>query len=141
MNNVREKVIELLKMPQLSSLATITLDGKPWTRYVMVQSDSDFLLRSAIRLESRKVAQIKKNPEVHINFGINDPTDLAKPYVQLQGTATITDNQDQKSAYWTDMLSAIFTGPEDPAYGIMMITPYRVEFMNPGEMTPEVWEK
>ncbi len=29
MSDVKRKVIDLLKTPQLSSLATVTLDGKP----------------------------------------------------------------------------------------------------------------
>ena len=39
------------------------------------------------------------------------------------------------------MLSAVFTGPDDPHYSIMIIEPYRVEFNKPGDMVPEVWEK
>ena len=41
MYDIRQKVIDLLKTPQLSNLATITLDGKPWTRYVMIKSDNE----------------------------------------------------------------------------------------------------
>jgi len=141
MSEIKEKVIEMLKTPQLASMATITLDEKPWTRYIMIQSDDDFNIRSAVCLKSRKVEQIKRNPEVHLTFGINDPHDLSKPYVQIQGIARITTDQNEKDKYWFDMLSAVFTGPDDPDYSIMIIEPYRVEFNKPGVMVPEVWEK
>lgn len=141
MSEVRQNVIEMLRTPQLSNMATITLDSKPWTRYIMIQSDNDFNLRSAVCLQSRKIEQIKKNPEVHLTFGVNDPTDLSKPYVQIQGTAKVTSDQEEKNSYWFDMLSAVFSGPDDPNYSIMIIEPYRVEFNKPGVMTPEVWEK
>ena len=142
MSDVKQKVIEMLRIPQLSSLATITLDGLPWTRYVMVQADDDFKLRSAVSLDSRKVKQIEKNPEVHITFGINDPqNDLTKPYVQIQGRAKIVTDQSEKDAYWFDMLSMVFNGPDDPNYSVMIVEPYRVEYNNPGEMTPDVWEQ
>lgn len=141
MSEIKQKVIDMLKTPQLSNMATITLDGKPWTRYIMIQSDDSFNLRSAVCLNSRKIKQIEKNPEVHISFGINDPQDLSKPYVQIQGTATITTNQQEKNNYWFEMLSAIFTGPEDPNYAILIMEPYRVEFNKPGSMIPEIWEK
>ncbi|MCP4650189.1 MAG: pyridoxamine 5'-phosphate oxidase family protein [PVC group bacterium] len=141
MSEIKQKVIEMLQLPQLSSMATITLDGKPWTRYIMIQSDNDFNIRSAVCLDSRKIKQIEKNPEVHLTFGINDPQDLNKPYIQIQGTAKITTDQQEKNNYWFEMLSAIFKGPEDPSYAIMIIEPYRVEFNNPGTMIPEVWEK
>jgi general stress protein 26 len=141
MSDIKQKVINMLKTPQLSNLATITLDGKPWTRYVMIQSDDSFNLRAAVCLESRKVMQIEKNPEVHITFGINNPQDLSKPYVQIQGTAHITTDQQEKNNYWYDMLSMVFSGTEDPKYAIMIIEPYRIEFNNPGSMIPEIWVK
>lgn len=141
MITIRHKVIELLKQPQLASCATITLDGKPWTRYIMINSDENFNIRSAVCLNSRKVKQIEKNPEVHLVFGINDPKDLGKPYIQIQGIAKIVTDQEEKSNYWFDMLKGIFSGPADPTYAIMIIEPYRVEFNNPDSMTPEIWVK
>ena len=140
-SEIKQKIIELLKFPQLSNLATITLDGKPWTRYVMISSDSEFNLRSAVSINSRKIKQIENTPEVHIAFGINDPKDLSKPYVQIQGKAKITTDQKEKNDYWFDMLSAVFSGPEDPNYSVLVIEPYRAEFNNPGSMIPEIWEK
>lgn len=141
MSDIKQKVIDMLRKPQLSNLATITLDGKPWTRYVMIKSDDSFNLRVAVCLESRKVKQIEKNPEVHITFGINDPQDLGKPYVQIQGTATITNDKQEKNNYWYEMLSIVFSDPDDPKYAVMIIEPYRVELNNPGSMVPDVWEK
>ncbi len=142
MTDIKKKVIEMLRIPQLSSLATITLDGLPWTRYVMIQADDDFNIRSAVCLDSRKVEQVGKNPEVHITFGINDPQkDMGRPYVQIQGRARIVNDQLEKNAYWFEMLSMVFKGPEDPNYAVMIVEPYRVEFNNPGEMVPEIWEK
>lgn len=141
MSEIRRQVIEMLKVPQLSSVATITLDGKPWTRYMMIQADENFNIRSAVCLKSRKIKQIEKNPEVHVTFGINDPQDLSKPYVQIQGRARISTDQEEKNNYWFAMLAAVFTGPDDPDYSIMIIEPYRVEFNKPGAMLPEIWEK
>jgi len=108
---------------------------------VMINSDNDFNLRSAVCLDSRKIKQIEKNPQVHLTFGINDPADMNKPYVQIQGTASVTTDQKEKDDYWMDMLSMVFKGPDDPKYAIMIVEPYRVEFNNPGSMVPEVWEK
>ena len=141
MSEIRQRVIEMLKVPQLCNLATITLDGKPWTRYIMVQADDAFNLRSAVCLKSRKIKQIEANPEVHVTFGINDPQDLNHPYVQIQGRAKITTDQEEKTNYWFDMLSAVFSGPDDPTYAVMIIEPYRIEFNKPGVMVPEIWER
>jgi general stress protein 26 len=139
--DIRQEVIDLLRQPQLGSLATITLDGKPWTRYVMIHSDADFNVRSAIGVSSRKVKQIEANPEVHLTFGITDPRDLNRPYVQLQGLGRVTTDPAEREACWFDMLSAVFKGRDDPNYAVLVVEPYRAELIRPGTMTPEVWEK
>ncbi len=141
MADIRQTVIDMLKTPQLSNMASISLDGKPWTRYIMIQSDEDFTIRASVSLQTRKIKQIESNPEVHLCFGVNDPQDMTKPYVQIQGKAKFTSDQQEKNKLWTDMLEKIFSGPQDPNYAIIIIEPYRVEFMNPGAMIPEVWEK
>ena len=141
MSNVKDQVIQMLQTPQLANLATITLDGKPWTRYVMIAADDQFRIRSAVRIDTRKVEQIEANPEVHLTFGINNPADLGHPYVQIQGRAHFTTDPEEKRAYWFDMLAYVFSGPDDPAYSVMVVEPYRVEFNAPGAMAPDVWEQ
>ncbi len=138
--DLRNTIIEMLRIPQLGNMATITLDGKPWTRYVMLKSGNDLTIRSAIALNSRKVEQVEKNPEVHLTFGINNPlTDMSKPYVQIQGKARISTDAQDKLLYWFEMLEMVFDGPEDPNYAVMIIEPYYIEYMNPGSIKPEIW--
>ena len=40
---------------------------------------------------------IALNIIIHLTFGINDPADLNKPYVQIQGKAVITTDQNEKN--------------------------------------------
>jgi general stress protein 26 len=61
MSELRDKIAEGLGTLQLANLSTITEDGKPWTRYVMISGDEKFTLRCATFLQARKVAQIEKN--------------------------------------------------------------------------------
>ena len=39
MSDFKGKILEKMKAPTLASFATITEDGKPWTRYVVVKAD------------------------------------------------------------------------------------------------------
>ena len=140
--DIKQTVTDMLKIPQLASVATITLDFKPWTRYMMINSDENFIIRTTSFVNSRKVKQIEKNPEVHLTFGVNDPmTEMGKPYVQIQGIAKISTDPEEKNKQWNDMLAKYFSGPEDPNYVVMIVEPYRVEYTSSGEKTPEVWEK
>jgi general stress protein 26 len=66
--------------PQFASLATITEDGLPWTRYVMIVGDNDLTLRCATLVTARKVDQVERNPEVHLSCGIMNPMDMKPCY-------------------------------------------------------------
>ena len=137
---LKTRIQEVLAQPQLSVLATMTADGKPWCRYVMTVADADMNLRCASFVGARKVQQIEANPEVHVTRGIANPAEM-KPYVQIQGRARFTTDHDERHGFWSGMLAAIFSGPDDPNYGVVVIEPYRIEYCTLGSHEPEVWER
>jgi general stress protein 26 len=139
MSDLKERILTILQRPQLAGLATITPDGKPWVRYVMVAASEDLTVRCATFVSARKVKQIEKNPEVHLTCGITDPQAMA-PYLQIQGRAVLTTSKEARHGFWSDMLAPIFSGPDDPNYGILEIRPYYIEYWSPGVHQPEVWQ-
>jgi len=90
-------------------------------------------------VNSRKVKQIAANPEVHLTCGVNSLTEMM-PYLQVQGRARLTTEADERHAFWNDMLAPIFSGPDDPNYGIIVVKPYRIEYCAPPSLEQEVWE-
>jgi len=140
MPDLKTRILEVLQKPQLAGLATITEDGRPWVRYVMAVGGGDMKIRFATFIHARKVAQIKKNPEVHLTCGISDPHDLS-PYLQVQGRAEMTTDKEERHGFWNDELKAIFKGPDDPGYGVIIVMPYRIEYCSPGKFEPEIWSE
>jgi general stress protein 26 len=121
-------------------MATVYEDGVPWVRYVTVMADDDLTLRFGTDRNSRKVAQIRKNPEIHLTLGVYDP-DNVESYIQVQGRAEITDDPETKKATWCDFLEKIFSGTDDPDYKVCKITPYRIEYCSSSaDEEPGVWE-
>ncbi len=139
MSDLKEKVSEILKSPQLSGLATVTEDGRPWVRYVMAVADGDLTVRFATFKAARKVKQIENNPEVHLTCGVTDPADL-KPYLQIQGRARLDTSAEARFNFWNDSLSGLFEGPDDPNYGVIEVVPYRIEYWTQGSFEPQVLE-
>lgn len=125
--------------PCLAGFATVTPEGKPWVRYVMIQADEALTLRFATFLESRKVGQIRANPEVHITCGVTEPAPTNR-YLQVQARAEVSTDEGERQAFWNEHLKTYFTGPDDPKYAVVICRPYRIEYMAPGAMEPEVWE-
>ena len=138
MADLKDQIFEILCKPQMASLATVTEDGKPWVRYVMALTFEDLTMRFATMVQARKVKQIKANPEVHLTCGVTNPTEM-HPYVQVQGKAVLKTDKETRHAFWNDMLKPIFEGPDDPKYGVIEVTPYRIEYCTPGSYEPQVW--
>lgn len=139
MSELKAKILAKMNTPNLASFATLTEDGKPWVRYVTPLADQDLVIRFATFIASRKVAQVKQNPEVHLTLGVTDPM-TAQSYIQVQGKAQIKTDQASREKVWFDRLKAYFQGPDDPNLAVVEITPYRIEFMDMGSVEPQVWE-
>ena len=139
MADLKERILQIITQPQLSGFATVTEEGKPWVRYVMTVGGDDMEIRFASFVGARKVRQIAANAEVHLNCGVTDPAKMA-PYLQIQGRARFTTEEGERHGFWSDMLAPIFSGPDDPDYGVVIVTPYRIEYLTPGNMEPEVWQ-
>jgi general stress protein 26 len=140
MSELKQRIFEAAKDMQLINFATITEDGKPWVRYVMGKADKDLVMRFCTHLESRKVSQVRKNPDVHISLGVSS-LETAKNWLQLQGAAEVSTEKSERDSFWFDELNNYFSGPDDPSYCIMIVRPSRIEFGTMGSMAPEVWEQ
>lgn len=138
MSDLKDRIYRILERPQLCGLATVTQDSKPWVRYVMAVASADLTVRCATFVGARKVKQIEQNPEVHLTCGVTNPMNMA-PYLQIQGRAALNTSKEARHAFWSDMLASIFSGPDDPNYGVLEITPYSIEYCTVGSHEPEVW--
>lgn len=139
MSELKDKIQHDLSGMQLANLATLTEEGLPWTRYVMIQADRTLTIRCATHLNARKVAHIQNNPEIHVTCGVLDPAHM-KPYYQIQGRAEVSTDDAERHGFWNPSLESIFSGKDDPAYAVIVIKPYRIECYTPPEMSPEVLE-
>lgn len=139
MNELKARITKQLKTIQMVNLATLTADGLPWTRYVMMAGDDELTLCCATFLAARKVGQIQQNPHVHICCGVSNPMEMA-PYCQVQGRAEVVTDADVKAAFWNPTLEPIFSGPDDPNYAVVVVKPSLIELWTPPAMEPEVLE-
>ena len=140
MNDLQQRILEILHKPQLATLATVTEQNNPWVRYVVTVGDGDLTIRCATMLESRKVKQIENNPNVHLTCGVTSFQKM-QPYLQIQALAQVSTSKEERHGFWNDMLEPIFDGQDDPKYSIIVIKPYRIEYCTPGSYEPEIWTK
>jgi general stress protein 26 len=105
----------------------------------MAVGSEDLSLQFATFLNSRKVEQIRKNPDVHLTCGVTDLQSM-ESYLQVQGRAEILSDKTTRQGYWKEELRRYFAGPDDPNYCVVRVTPSRIEYMNPGAYEPEIWK-
>ena len=139
MSELKQRIFEAAKDFQLINFASLTEDGKPWVRYVVGKADDKLVFRFCTSINSRKVGQIRKDPNVHISFGAKD-LESAKHFIQVEGRAEVTTDKAERESFWFDELKNYFSGPDDPNYCIIIIKPSRIEFGTMGNRTPEVWQ-
>jgi general stress protein 26 len=122
---LKDRVLEVIKGSKIASLATI-VNGKPWTRFVVSHNDGINLHICTYR-DSRKVKQIKKNPNVHIAIS-KDLNDLESAFVQISGKAFIRSDAKIKKRYWSDFMKKYYSGIDDPNYVVIEVKPEYIEY-------------
>lgn len=139
MSDLKQRIFELAKTPQLLNLATITEEGNPWVRYVFGNADAELSFRFCTSLCSDKISHIRHNPNVHLSLGAKDLM-TSKEWLQVAGVAEISTARDERHAFWNDGFLAYFTGPDDPNYCVVIVKPSLVELAAMGSKAAEVWQ-
>ena len=96
----------------------------------------DLTLIGATMKSSRKVEQIKKNPEVALT--IWSGKNFSDPYVLIQGKGDIHEDLETKKKFWNPKMEVYFQMPENPGYVVLKFVPQRIEYYH--DLTMEVWE-
>ncbi|MDD5574504.1 MAG: pyridoxamine 5'-phosphate oxidase family protein, partial [Candidatus Omnitrophica bacterium] len=106
-------------------------DGdQPRVRAMMpVLSDSGKLLCATFP-GTKKIGQIAKNAKIEICF-----VDRKLGHCRIEGKAAVADDSAFKEELWNKqmMLRQFFSGPQDPSFILIIVSPTRVSMMNIGD--------
>jgi len=121
--------------------AVATVRGnEPRVRIVHPTWDGE-VLWFATGPETPKAKQLRENPHVDIQYQVAPPEFV---HVMVRGTAELVTEQAEKDRAWQaidyDLTQFGSTGPEDPNFLPVKITPTRVELSEMfGSMNKRVW--
>jgi general stress protein 26 len=133
--SINESIFKVMGGQVVAAIATVH-EGKPAVRHMAVMGQEDLSLIGATRKDSRKVDQIKKNPDVA--RAIWSGKNFSDPYVMIQGQAMVHDDLETKKKFWSPMLEPYFQKPENPDYVVLKFMPKRIEYYH--DMTMDIWE-
>ncbi len=123
-DHLKEEVINIIDNDHVGVLSTMQ-ENKPHARYMMFFHD-ELQLYTATNKKTHKVDEIEDNPNVHVLLGFNEKE---KKYVELQGKATLVNDDQLKQKYWNDQLMPWLDGPNDPEYCLLKIDPEHIDLI------------
>lgn len=124
---LKQTIVKILDDHQIGTLATIE-NNKPYSRY-MTFFHEGITFYTATNKETHKVEDIKQNANVHILLGytFDGTTDQ---YIEVEGEASIHDDEKMRQHLWNEKLEPWFSGPDDPSYIVLKITPTEIRLKN-----------
>ncbi len=133
---LKDNILEVVRGEHVAAVATAA-DGMPAVRFMALTGVDDLSLIGATMKSSRKVAQIRKNPEVALS--IWSGKSYADPYVVIQSKAEVHEDQVTKNKFWDPKWEAYFQNPENPNYVVLKFTPQRIEYYH--GMSMDIWDR
>ena len=135
---LREKILEVISGPHTAAVAT--LDGKnPAVRFMLLNGFADLTLVGGTMKSSRKVVQLKLNPDVAI--AVWSGKEITDPYVEIRAKAKIHDDIETKKKYWKPMFIPYFKSVDNPDFVILKFTASEITYYIPSMRSREVWKR
>ncbi|MDD2715026.1 MAG: pyridoxamine 5'-phosphate oxidase family protein [Candidatus Wallbacteria bacterium] len=119
-------------------LSTIGENG-PRSRYMAAPMREDLSIWGSAAASSRKIHEMKQNPNVCCVTCI-DPKNWGAAHAVITGIVQLFYDLETKKSNWRPDLKKHLKGPEDPEYVVYKITPKRIEYYRQNTPHPEVIE-
>jgi general stress protein 26 len=118
--------LEIIKSAGKVALITQDENGIPQIRTMdPFEPEADFTVWLATHPNTRKVQQVKNNPNVTLYY----PDKMDKGYVVIHGKAELVNDQKEKDTRWKSEWKNFYANRTD-AYLLIKITPHYLELIN-----------
>ena len=137
--NTKAIAREIMRTANTCALITVDTNHRPRVRMMStLQPEPDFTVWFGTNPSSRKVIQIKQNPEVTLYY----QEEGNSGYVMIQGTANLVNGNKEKEIHWKDQWKEFYPSyPDD--YLLIKVTPNWMEVVSYKHNIlgdPETWE-
>ncbi len=138
---LKEKIADVIGGVNVAAVATVksSSGSAPRVRYMSTVGFPDLTLQSATMKSSPKVQQIKENPSACVTIWKGSKLEEAftQPYVIMDTSVEILDDEKTRNDFWNPMLENFFSGPDDPEYVVLKFNPSYAEYWLGGQV--EQW--
>ena len=135
---LKQQIMEVIGDPHVAAVAT--LDGKlPMVRFMVLAGFPDMTLVGATMKSSKKVEQLKKNPDTALAIWSGE--EYSDPYVEIQAKGKIHEDVATKKKYWNPMFEQYFKTPENPDFVVLVFTASEVTYHGKNMSSIEIWKR
>jgi general stress protein 26 len=134
---LKENILKVIGGMHPAAIATID-QGKPAVRFMVLTGFPDMALVGATMKASRKVPQLRKNPNAAI--AIWSGKEFTDPYVRIRAKGEVHEDLATKKKYWNPMMEQYFKTVDNPDYVVLVFTAEEIEYTAPPAM-PETWKR
>jgi general stress protein 26 len=135
---LKDKILEVAGGPHPAAVAT--LDGYvPAVRFMVLFGFPDMTFIGGTMKNSKKVEQLKKNPDAAIS--IWSGKEFSDPYVEMQARAAIHEDVATKKKYWNPMFEQFFKSPDNPDFVVLVFSATEIVYHGPNMASMEVWKR
>ncbi len=132
---LKEKILEVAGGPHPAAVAT--LDGHvPAVRFMVLFGFPDMTFVGGTMKASKKVEQIRKNPDTSIS--IWSGKEFSDPYIEMQARAKIHEDGATKKKYWNPMFEQFFRSPDNPDFVVLVFSATEIVYHGPNMTSMEV---
>lgn len=135
-DQLEQAIIKAIDNNKFGSFGTVE-GGKPKVRYMALFNDG-LNIHLATDRKTHKVDELRDNPNAFLLLGYESGG--TKEVVEIEATCKVTDDESLRKQVWNNALKDWFTGPDDPDYVILDLTPTRIEYTGE-DIGRQVWEK
>ncbi|HUK38775.1 MAG TPA: pyridoxamine 5'-phosphate oxidase family protein [Methanomicrobiales archaeon] len=133
---LKDKILQVIGGPHPAAVATID-QGRPAVRFMVLAGFPDLTLVGATGRSTRKVAQLRKNPDASLS--IWSGKEFTDPYVVIRAKGRVHEDLATKKKYWTPMMEQYFKTVDNPEYVVLVFTADEIEYTDPRGM--ETWKR
>ena len=135
---LKEKIMEVIGGPHPAAVATID-NGMPAVRFMVLAGFGDMTLVGGTMKVTRKVEQLRKNPNAAI--AIWSGKEFTDPYVVIQATGKVHEDPATKKKFWNPMFKQYFKSVDNPDFVVLVFTAKEIEYHGPDMTMPETWKR
>jgi general stress protein 26 len=134
----KDELKAIFVKPHVGAIATVSLNGEPSVRYVLMRMDDEMNILFATKNDSGKIQQMNANPKVNLTIS-STFEDKVEVNIKILGSVEFINDDNRKKEFWLPFYNSLFSGPDDANYIIVKVITENIEIMDQSDINKNLF--